>query len=299
MKKVSYFLSVVFMSALVACCGGSSTPKELACPDESVPFISEIVETIIVTPTEGQTFPEYTIVERNQIDLSVFPKTDDGAIILFCGKTLYGWRGYDKDTVPGRWTIDEEEGALKVSGSGEGEAHVENGGDLIFAHKFKNFILSVDWKASKAGNSGIFYLAQEIDGHPIYISSPESQILDNENHLDAEMGVDGNRKSSSLYDMIPAKPQNANPFGEWNNTQIRVEKGSVVHYQNGVPVLNYQVWTARWTEMLQASKFNQKDWALAFELLNNVGDKNRAGYIGLQDHGDDIWFKNITIKILD
>ena len=296
MKKVSYFLSVALMSVFVACGGGS---KELVCPDETVPFVSEIVETTVVTPTEDATFPEYSLVERNQVDLNLFPKDADGAIILFCGKTMFGWRGYNKDIVPGRWVIDEEEGAIKFNGTGMGEGQQDDGGDIIFAHKFRNFELSIDWKVSKGANSGIFFLAQEIDGQPIYISSPEAQVLDNDNHPDALLGVDGNRKSSSLYDMIPAKPQNAKPFGEWNNTKIMVYKGTVVHFQNGEAVVEYHLWTPQWTEMLQASKFSQEKWPLAFELLNNVGGPNREGYIGLQDHGDDVWFKNIKIKILD
>ncbi|GHU95457.1 hypothetical protein FACS1894156_5110 [Bacteroidia bacterium] len=152
---------------------------------------------------------------------------------------------------------------------------------------------------SAGANSGIFYLAQEIKDQPIYISSPESQVLDNERHPDAKLGVDGNRQSSSLYDMIAAKPQNAKPADEWNTTTIMVYKGTVVHGQNGKNVLEYHLWTPKWTELLQASKFSQKDWPLAFELLNNCGGAEHKGYIGLQDHGDDVWYRNIRIKVLE
>jgi hypothetical protein len=114
------------------------------------------------------------------------------------------------------------------------------------------------------------------------------------------MGKDGNRKSTSLYDMIPAKPQNAKPFGEWNNTTIIVFKGTVLHQQNGENVLEYHLWTPQWTDMLQKSKFKLGgDFPIAFDLLNNCGGTNREGYIGLQDHGDDVWFRNIRVKILD
>lgn len=255
---------------------------------------------------EANAVPEYTVVENAQVDLSTLPVDKDGYIVLFDGKTLNGWRGYGKDHAGARWSV--EDGAIKFTGSGAGEAQTDEGGDLIFTHVFKNFELLFDWKVSKGGNSGVFYLAREVttkkeDGtvqfEPIYISSPEYQILDNANHPDAKLGKEGNRQSASLYDMIPAVPQNQKPFGEWNTGSIMVYRGTVVHGQNGENVLEYHMWTPQWTDMLQASKFSEKAWPLAFELLNNCGGENHEGYIGFQDHGDDVWYKNIRIKILD
>ena len=250
--------------------------------------------------------PEYTVVEKEQVDLAQFPQDADGYYVIFDGTSTNGWRGYGKDALPSRWSI--EDGCLKFSGTGTGEGQTGEGGDVIFAHKFRNFELELEWKVSKGGNSGIFYLAQEVttkneDGteryEPIYISAPEYQVLDNANHPDAKLGVDGNRQSASLYDMIPAKPQNQNPFGEWNKARIMVYKGTVVHGQNDANVVEYHLWTQQWTDMLQASKFSQEKWPLAFELLNNCGGENHEGYIGFQDHGDDVWFRNVSVKVLD
>lgn len=250
--------------------------------------------------------PEYTVVEKEQVDLAQFPQDADGYYVIFDGTSTNGWRGYGKDALPSRWSI--EDGCLKFSGTGTGEGQTGEGGDVIFAHKFRNFELELEWKVSKGGNSGIFYLAQEVttkneDGtdryEPIYISAPEYQVLDNVNHPDAKLGVDGNRQSASLYDMIPAKPQNQNPFGEWNKARIMVYKGTVVHGQNDANVVEYHLWTQQWTDMLQASKFSQEKWPLAFELLNNCGGENHEGYIGFQDHGDDVWFRNVRVKVLD
>ena len=250
--------------------------------------------------------PEYTVVEKEQVDLAQFPQDADGYYVIFDGTSTNGWRGYGKDALPSRWSI--EDGCLKFSGTGTGEGQTGEGGDVIFAHKFRNFELELEWKVSKGGNSGIFYLAQEVttkneDGteryEPIYISAPEYQVLDNANHPDAKLGVDGNRQSASLYDMIPAKPQNQNPFGEWNKARIMVYKGTVVHGQNDANVVEYHLWTQQWTDMLQASKFSQEKWPLAFELLNNCGGENHEGYIGFQDHGDDVWFRNVRVKVLD
>ncbi len=300
MKKFSYFLSIIMCASLISCGGQkvktvAETEGELYAPGQETTFVD--VEKKGVSETD--TIPAYTIIESPQVNLAAFPVDKDGYVIIFDGSTTKGWRGYGKDELPGKWSIDEAEKALKFSGSGGGEAQELDGGDVIFAHKFKNFELEMEWKVSKGGNSGIFYLAQEIQNQPIYISSPEAQVLDNENHPDAIAGVDGNRKSSSLYDMIPAVPQNSKPFGEWNKVKIIVFKGSVFHFQNDVKVLEYHLWTPQWTEMLQASKFSLKAWPLAYELLNNCGGEKREGYIGLQDHGDDVWFRNIRIKIKD
>ena len=297
MKKTLYTLSVIAMAAAVASCGSKTKA-----PAEIVFEQGETVETKVAN--EGA--PEYIRVDKPQVDLASVPVDKDGYYVLFDGTSLNGWRGYGKDNVPSRWTV--EDGCIKFSGTGTGEGQTGEGGDLIFAHRFKNFILELEWKVSKGGNSGIFYLAQEVktvreDGsekyEPIYISSPEYQVLDNANHPDAFLGVDGNRQSASLYDMIPAKPQNSNAFGEWNKAKIMVYKGTVVHGQNDANVVEYHLWTDQWTQMLQASKFSQEKWPLAFELLNNCGGENHEGYFGLQDHGDDVWYRNIRIKVME
>ena len=290
MKKVILFSTCIAAAATMAACGGPGAKGKAAADTAAA---------------ETKAVPEYTVINNATIDLSGFPQDKDGYYVIFDGKTFNGWRGYGKDHVPSKWTIDN--GAIKFNGSGGGEAQDGDGGDLIFTHKFKNFELEVEWKVAKGSNSGIFYLGQEVattkDGkqrmEPIYISCPEYQVLDNENHPDAKLGVDGNRKSASLYDMIPAVPQNQNPFGEWNKAKIMVYKGTVVHGQNDQNVLEYHLWTPQWTEMLEKSKFSPEKWPLAFELLNNCGGAQREGYIGFQDHGDDVWFRNIRIKVLD
>ena len=188
-----------------------------------------------------------------------------------------------------------------------GDVTARVGDAVCDALELTGFVDEVDWKVSKGGNSGCFYLAQEVttekDGkvnyEPIYISCPEYQLLDNANHPDAKLGKNNNRQSASLYDMIPAVPQNQKPFGEWNEGKVMVYKGTVVHGQNGENVVEYHLWTQQWTDMLQASKFSQAKWPLAFELLNNCGGENHEGYIGFQDHGDDIWIRNVRIKIME
>ena len=284
MKKILLYIACAAAVVSLASC---KNKKAAAAPEESA-------------------VPAYEVVENAQVDLAGYPVDDEGYIVIFDGTSLDGWRGYGKDHVPARWTI--EDGCLKFTGTGAGESQSGDGGDIIFTKKFKNFEMKFDWKISKGGNSGVFYLAQEVttkkeDGtvqyEPIYISAPEYQILDNANHPDAKLGKDNNRQSASLYDMIPAVPQNQNPFGEWNTGSVMVYQGTVVHGQNGENVVEYHLWTPQWTELLQASKFSQEKWPLAFELLNNLGGDEHEGYIGFQDHGNDVWYKNIRVKILD
>lgn len=295
MKK----LSVVFVGALLmlTACGNKTNKCECNC---SCPGC-----TCNQQKPADKAKLDYKIADKKNIDISKFPVDKDGYIVLFDGKTLNGWRGYGMDNPPKSWTV--EDGAIKLKGSGTGEAQAEGGGDLIFAHKFQNFELELEYKISEGGNSGIFYLAQEVTTKengkeaylPIWQSASEYQVLDNAKHPDAKLGQDGNRQSGSLYDMIPAKPQNAKPAGQWNKAKIMVYKGTVIHGQNDKNVVEYHLWTPKWTEMLQASKFKENgEFPIAYELLNNMGGKNHEGYIGLQDHGDDVWYRNIRLKVL-
>jgi hypothetical protein len=300
MKKLYYFLSVGIVASLFIAC----TPKKTATEEKPVEEAKVVNPKLVAEgPYESlveatASSPAYVLINKPQVNLDEFPKDSEGFIILFDGQSFNGWRGYNKDTIPGKWII--EDGAIKVNGSGQGEAHTAEGGDIIFAHKFKNFELSFEWKVAPGSNSGVLYLAREIKGEPIWISSPEYQILDNDGHPDARLGENGNRQSASLYDMIPANPQNAKAIGEWNQGGVLLYKGTVVHKQNGKNVVEYHLWTDKWNELVGNSKFKAGgDFPLAYDLLVNLGGDEREGYIGLQDHGDDVWYKNIRIKILE
>lgn len=208
----------------------------------------------------------------------------EGWALLFDGKSFDGWRKCNSTEMAANWEISEE--AMKVK-RGE-KAGSGQGGDILFgSKKYKDFELSIDWKIEKEGNSGIFYNVVEYPEKPIYFAAPEVQVLDNWNASDNKLT---NHLAGSLYDMLPALPQNAKPAGEWNNIVIRVKDGNVTHIQNGVKVVEYTLWTPEWRELIANSKF--KDWEGFKE------GPAKEGFIGLQDHGYDCWFRNIKIREL-
>lgn len=205
-----------------------------------------------------------------------------GWTLIFDGKHTYHWRGYTKTSFPEKgWEVVD--GMLHCQAQG-------GGGDIIFDKKLTNFELAISWKISEGGNSGIFIYGKEVEGIPIYHSAPEYQLLDDARHADAKAGKNGNHKSGSLYDMIPAVPQNANPAGQWNEAKIVSKNGNVEFWQNGAKVVTFQMANDSWKKLCTDSKF--KDWS---DFVNNPA---KDGYIGLQDHGNEIWFKNIKLKEL-
>lgn len=209
---------------------------------------------------------------------------DPGFEWLFNGEGTTGWRGYKKDKIPGKWSV--EEGTLHFNPKGEGK-----GGDIIYDKIYSNFHLKLEWMIEEGGNSGIFYLGSEDPAlKSIYYTAPEMQVLDNERHPDAKLGRDGNRMSGSLYDLIPANPQNFRGAGEWNQVEVIHSDGHVIHMMNGEKVVEYQAGTPEWIELVAGSKFPALNphWA----------DLQKEGYIGLQDHGNNVWYRNIQIKQL-
>lgn len=280
-KSVSFINAAVILLGITACNGGDKKSRD-------IPIDEPLAEIVI---------PEYQLLHLPIVDLLSFEKDADGWITIFDGESFHGWRGYNKMIVPSAWTIDNH--SIKISGDDRGEDQDLNGGDLIFAHKLSNFEFEFEWKVAKGANSGVLIYIQEVDGQPSYISAPEYQIIDNENHPDAKLGKNGNRMSASLYDMIPAKTPNTKPYGEWNKGKISCFKGTVAHYQNEESVLEYHLWTSQWKELLDKSRFSKDKWPLAYELLMNCGGNDQEGFIGLQDQGDDVWFRNMRVKILN
>lgn len=210
----------------------------------------------------------------------------EGWVLLFNGQNFDGWRKCNGTAMPANWKI--EDNAMNVF-IGEGKKPGQGAdGDIVFGNKkFKNFELSIDWKVSKMANSGIFYNVREVPGKPVYYAAPEVQVLDN---VDATDNKIDSHLAGSLYDMLPADPKTVKPVGSWNTIVIKVKDGKVTHTQNGVEVCSYTLWTPEWDKMVQNSKF--KSFPGFTEGIS------KEGFIGLQDHGYPVWFRNIKIREL-
>jgi hypothetical protein len=207
-----------------------------------------------------------------------------GWVLLFNGVNFDGWRQCNGTGMPANWVIDDH--AMKVF-TAEGRKPGQGaGGDILYGvRKYANFELSIDWKTEKAGNSGIFFNVREVPGKPIYYAAPEVQVLDNADATDNKLA---SHLAGSLYDMVAADPASVKPAGEWNTIVIRVKDGRVTHTQNGLKVVEYTLWTPEWDALVQNSKFKTFPG-----FLEGIA---REGYIGLQDHGYAIWFRNIKIR---
>ncbi len=194
--------------------------------------------------------------------------------LLFDGKSLAHWRNYQQQNVSPLWQIND--GVLTLTGKG--------GGDLITRKQFDEFELKLDWKIATGGNSGVFVLADE-EGKYVYSHAPEVQLIDNEKHADAKTD---SRRAGSLYDLVAAPSAAFKPAQTWNNLRIRLQDNVLSVWQNDVMTVHIVLHSSTWNKLVAASKFaNWQGFA-----------QQQSGFIGLQDHGDIVSFKNIKIKEL-
>lgn len=212
-------------------------------------------------------------------------ETTEGWELLFDGSTLDGWKRFNRDTIGPLWTV--QEGVIVCDGRGLGEGIADMGGSLLTTRQFGNFELSVDWKLSPGGNSGIIYhVVEEPKYKHDYETGPEFQIMDDSGWKDELQEV---QKVGSSYDMYPApSTKKVNLVGEWNNARLIYNNGHVEHWLNGEKVVEFDESSPDFIERYQKSKWvDHPDW-----------NKFKSGAISLQDHGAPVYFRNIKIKAL-
>ncbi|MGM0531358.1 MAG: 3-keto-disaccharide hydrolase [Bacteroidota bacterium] len=217
----------------------------------------------------------------------------EGWELLFDGETHEGWRGAHKDQFPEKgWIVHN--GAINVVAEGGGESI--HGGDIVTEEEFSDFELKLDFKMTEGANSGIKYYVTENEGDQEGSAlGLEYQILDDEKHPDAKKGRNGNRTLASLYDMIPAEDKEPNPIGEWNHARIVSDDNHVEHWLNGDKVLEYERGSEDFRKLVEMSKYSAPE----FEEYGGPFGEAEKGHILLQEHGHEVFFRNIKIKRLD
>ena len=192
--------------------------------------------------------------------------------LLFDG-TLDAWRGYRREDAPGGWS---------AAGGSLAFTPGVDGGTLITRERFADFELALEWKVAEGGNSGVFYRATEAERAP-YWTGPELQVLDNTGHPD---GRTPETAAGANYALHAPVADVTRPVGEWNRVRIVVRGARVEHWMNGVRIVEYELWTDEWRATVAATKFSEwPGYGMA-----------ETGHIGLQDHGDPVWYRNIRIR---
>lgn len=220
---------------------------------------------LLATPAEGQATPPNTLEDF---------EVEAGWVLLFDGTTTDGWRGYNREDFPDGWAV--EDGTL---------TRVGWAGSIIYgAKQFVDFDLRFDWKVEEGGNSGVFYRGEE-GLEDIFKSAPEYQILDDANHAD---GASPYTSAGAAYGLYPAPRGVVRPAGEWNVGRVVARGSQVEHWLNGVKVAEYELGSPDWAVRVAGSKF--VEWP-------EFGTSLR-GFVGLQDHGNRVWYRNLKIREL-
>ncbi len=258
----------------------SLLPFISGCDDKKKKAEGEELQSEEVVKEEAPATEEVAINTLTQAE------KEDGWVLLFDGKTSEGWRGYKKDHFPSGWKIID--GSIMCAGSGRGEAGSKEGGDIIYDKKFKNFTLSLEWKISEGGNSGIFYHVQEGEQYKApYETAPEYQLIDD---IGFPEPLEDWQKLAADYAMYPADSTQkiVKKAGKWNTSRIVFSSDKAEYWLNVNKVVEFVPYSDDWEKRRTSGKWDAYPDYGTF----------KKGLIGLQDHGSFIWFKNIKIKEL-
>jgi hypothetical protein len=213
-------------------------------------------------------------------------ENNDGWKLLFDGKTTAGWHTYGKDSIGSAWKA--EDSTLYLDAREKKDWQTKDGGDIVTNDEFENFDLKLDWKISEDGNSGImFYVREDTSKYQYpWNTGPEMQIADNEKNEDGKVYKS---RAGDLYELFATSSQQfVKPAGQWNHVEIISDKGKLDFYMNDQHVLDTNIWDDAWKKNIANTKFKDMPGFGTF----------KKGKIALQDHGADVWFKNIKIKNL-
>lgn len=194
--------------------------------------------------------------------------------LLFDGTSTAGWLGLGGKPFPAAGWVAED-GTLK---------HTKGGGDIVTAEAYENFELTWEWKIAKAGNSGVKYNLPD----PKKNVGFEFQLLDDVNHPDGKKGG-GLHQTAGLYDLIePAVGKKLNAPGEWNSCRLVVAGTKVEHWLNGAKTVEFEIGSEALKAAIAKSKYKK---------VPKFGEKAKSPIL-LQDHGDEIAFRSVKLRVL-
>ena len=208
---------------------------------------------------------------------AILPK---GFKLLFDEQSTTGWHSYGKTTVGSAWKV--EEGVLHFDPAAAKDGQ---GGDLVTDKEYENFHLKLEWKVAANSNSGIiFYINEDLAKYKnTYETGLEMQVLDNDGHPDGKIEK---HRAGDLYDLIKSSSEPVKPVGEWNSVDIVCKFGKLTMLLNGVKVVETTLWDDNFKTLVAGSKFATWPGFAAF----------KKGKIALQDHGENVWYRNVMIK---
>jgi len=209
----------------------------------------------------------------------------EGWQLLFDGNSLNGWHKYGGEPVGSAWKVADS--SIYLDASQMENWQIKGGGDIVTDEEFGDFHLKLDWKVDTNGNSGIiFYIHEDSAKYEWgWMTGPEMQVLDNVGHADAKITK---HRAGDLYDLIAASKETVKPALEWNHVEIKSEKGRLDMYLNGENIVSTTMWDDNWKKLIAESKFKNTEGFGTY----------KKGRIGLQDHGNKVWFRNVMIRRL-
>lgn len=261
MYNAKLFLAALSVGTLLACNNSSDNTAESK-----------------TDTTSTTTIPASLVTPLTELEKA------DGWQLLFDG-TSKGWHKYHGGSIESAGWIADSTLHFDAAKAEQNK----NGEDIVTDEEFENFDLKLEVKIDTAGNSGVMFLVHEGDDsakyYRTYFTGPEMQVLDNAKHPDSKIHK---HRAGDLYDLISSAKEMAKPALEWNEYEIKVDSAKLNMYVNGTNVVSTTLWDPKWKKMIAGSKFKQWSEFGTF----------KKGRIALQDHGNNVWFRNIKIKKL-
>lgn len=254
----------------------------------SLLMIATTVGSISSCNNEGEKTTEQTDTTKTTmttVSTLSEEETKDGWVSLFDGQSTKGWHKYGGAPAGSAWKAVD--GTLHLDASEKENWQIKGGGDIVSDEEYENFHFKLEWKIDTCGNSGIiFYINEDTAKYKWpWMTGPEMQVLDNSCHPDSKIIK---HRAGDLYDLITSAPETVKPALAWNLAEIKSLNGTLEFYLNGTKIVTTTMWDEGWKKMIAGSKF---------KTMKDFGTYKK-GRIGLQDHGNNVWFRNIKIKRL-